>query len=101
MATDGRDAMAELPSKNDKFSTMDLDSNNVYIQTKHIKKINHTTDDTGVQVEVEMLFKQLSIAVFLEHDMFNMTNFVCSCNENVMHGQNLKIGRPIETRTLR
>ena len=76
MATDGRDVMAELLSKHDKFSALDLDSYNVCIHPKKHKKITQTTDDTGLQVGVGMLFKQFSIAVFLKHDMFNMTN-VC------------------------
>jgi len=38
MATDGRDVMAELLSKYDKFSALDLDSNNVCIHPKNIRK---------------------------------------------------------------
>src|ERR1700761_4861227 len=52
----------------------------MYSSKKH-KKTNQTTDDTGLQVGVGMLFKQLSIAVFLKHSRYRKVR--------------VSIGRPI------
>ena len=45
---------------------------------KH-EKISQTTDDTMLEVGVllKQLSESLSIAVFLKHDTFDMTNFIC------------------------
>jgi hypothetical protein len=74
MAACGR---VELRNKNDKFIAADLDTSNLYIAPKNIRK-RKATDDKGLRVGVEMLFEQLSIAVFLNHDTFDMTRFCLS-----------------------
>jgi hypothetical protein len=72
MAACGR---VELRSKNDKLIAADLDTNNLYIEQKKYQKNSQTTDGKGLRVGVGMLFEQLSIAVFLNHDTFDMTKF--------------------------
>ncbi|KAJ6528677.1 hypothetical protein DFH09DRAFT_1094368 [Mycena vulgaris] len=46
-------------------------------------KNSQATDDKGLRVGVEMLFEQLSIAVFLNHDTFDMTK---SCHRQPDRG---------------
>jgi hypothetical protein len=75
MAACGR---VELRNKNDKFIAADLDTNNLYIEPKKHQKYRNATDDKGLRVGVEMLFEQLSIAVFLNDDTFDMTKFCLS-----------------------